>query len=221
MKKKLAFTLIEIMVAIIVFAVGILAVLRVLIWNLSILDQTNTKLQATVLAKEGLELLYNVRDSNLEKELPWNCVVNPDIYSWSVEKLTDEIGYAWSIQDVICQGVFGDEKNILQLSFDDKYYIIQNLVEKSDNFEQLFEKNQICEYLWWDMSWFAYCSDKDGWQTTFFARYLSFSPINISQDQTNTLSLPVEKILKVESHVLYKKWHKTGDIVYESFIWNY
>jgi hypothetical protein len=27
--------------------------------------------------------------------------------------------------------------------------------------------------------------------------------------------------LKVESHVLYKKWWMTGDVVFESFIWDY
>ena len=75
MKKKFAFTLIEILIAISVFAIGILAVLRVLTWNLSVLDTTNIKLQATVLAKEWIELLYNVRDSNLEKNLSWNCVM--------------------------------------------------------------------------------------------------------------------------------------------------
>ncbi|MBQ2599966.1 prepilin-type N-terminal cleavage/methylation domain-containing protein [bacterium] len=52
MKKKLAFTLIEILIAISVFAIGILAVLRVLTGNLSTLDTANIKLQATVLAKE-------------------------------------------------------------------------------------------------------------------------------------------------------------------------
>jgi hypothetical protein len=33
--------------------------------------------------------------------------------------------------------------------------------------------------------------------------------------------LPVDKILKVESHVLYKKWWNTWEVVFESFIWNY
>jgi hypothetical protein len=33
--------------------------------------------------------------------------------------------------------------------------------------------------------------------------------------------LPEDKILKVESHVLYNKLGKTWDIVFESFIWNY
>ena len=65
MKSKKAFTLLEILIAISVFAIGILAVLRVLTGNISVLDRTNIKLQATVLAKEWIELLYNVRDSNL------------------------------------------------------------------------------------------------------------------------------------------------------------
>ena len=65
-----------------------------------------------------------------------------------------------------------------------------------------------------NMFWYSYCSE--WWEPTFFARYLSFSQVNVSNG-----SLPNDKILKVESHVLYKKWYKTGDLVFESFIWNY
>ena len=67
MKKIQAFTLIETMIAIMVFSIGVLAVLRVLAWDLSLMDHTDMKLQSTVFWKEGLELLYNVRDSNFEK----------------------------------------------------------------------------------------------------------------------------------------------------------
>ena len=51
MKKKFWFTLMEVLIAITVFSIGVLAVLRVLTWNLSIMDNTEIKLQSTVLAK--------------------------------------------------------------------------------------------------------------------------------------------------------------------------
>ena len=217
MKKKFAFTLIEILIAITVFAIGVLAVLRVLTWNLSIMDHTNMKLQSTVLGKEWLELLYNLRDSNLEKELQRNCILNQDIYSWNGNDWTSI--YESHTEDDICDGYFGDNK-ILQVSFDQKKYLYQKLTGYSVDFDALFESNRLCLFTWeiWgdNMSWFSYCSG-DTWEPTFFARYLSFTWVTVDWWAT----LPEEKILKVESHVLYKKWHKTWDIVFESFIWNY
>lgn len=66
MNKK-AFTLIEVLIAITVFSVGVLAVLNLIMNNLSTLDKVQTKITATLLAKEGIELAYNIRDSNLQK----------------------------------------------------------------------------------------------------------------------------------------------------------
>lgn len=237
--KKKAFTLMEIMIAILVFSIWILAVLRVITWNLSVMDYTNRKLQSTVLAKEWLELLYNVRDSNLEKNLSWNCVMSPYVLTWTEDVLTSMINNAnannslSSFESVICSDHFWVNK-ILQLSFNNNYYIIQNTKNKVDDFDILFESNKLCLYkdLEQNMSRYAYCDDFEWWEETFFARYLSFSPIDFDDEikdkesdikgKPNTYSLNTEpKILKVESHVLYRKWWKTGDVVFESFIWNY
>lgn len=240
MKKKLAFTLIEILIAISVFAIGILAVLRVLTWNLSTLDSTNIKLQATVLAKEWIELLYNVRDSNLEKNLSWNCVMKPSIY-WDQNLDSYYLEYN-NPEQFICSWYFSTD-NLLQLSFDEKYYLYQAVAQKEESFDKLFEENQLCLYKDESkkLSRYAYCSSHEWWSGTIFARYLSFSPV-YAGDIVNTfesesysksdstqwdtaqsvsIKLPEEKILKVEAHVLYDKLGKTWDIVFESFIWNY
>jgi len=221
MKKKYAFTLIEILVAILVFSIWILAVLRVIMWNISVMDYTNRKLQSTVLAKEWIELLYNVRDSNLEKNLSWNCVMNPVIYTLSTGELSYLINHAGSdFESVICSDHFGGSK-LLQLSFNKDFYIIQNTTAKISDFDILFEQNKLCLYkdTTKKMSWYAYCKDEIWWEETFFARYLSFVWVETSEGLLNIL--PENKILKVESHVLFKKWDSTGDVVFESFIWNY
>ena len=234
MKKRLAFTLIEILIAISVFAIGILAVLRVLTGNLSTLDTANIKLQATVLAKEWIELLYNVRDSNLEKNLSWDCVMKNDGYGWTSDKLNN---YLWDLEnpeDRICDWKFWTGK-ILKLSFDKNNYLYQKLENKQESFNALFEKSKLCLFSWDDMYWYSYCEGK-WWEETIFARYLSFTPVYIDVKantfstasaaksnlaQSNVYVLPEDKILKVESHVLYNKHGKTWDIVFESFIWNY
>lgn len=228
MKRKFAFTLIEILIAISVFAIGILAVLRVLTGNLSTLDTANIKLQATVLAKEGIELLYNVRDSNLEKNLSRNCVLKPDVYGWTTNDLN---GYYWGSENpewVLCSWMFWINQ-LLKLSFDKNNYLYQELLNKSDSFEDLFKKSQLCLFSWDDMYWYAYCSDNSNWKETIFARYISFSPVyyganfgtDSESDKGDVSKLPTDKILKVQVHVLYDKLGKTWDIVFESFIWNY
>jgi len=52
MKKKSAFTFIEVIIAISVFAIGVLAVLRLITQNLVTLDATQSRTMATFLAKE-------------------------------------------------------------------------------------------------------------------------------------------------------------------------
>lgn len=232
MKKKLAFTLIEILIAISVFAIGILAVLRVLTGNLSTLDTANIKLQATVLAKEWIELLYNVRDSNLEKNLSWDCVMKNDVYGWTFDKLNN---YLWDLdnpEDRICDWKFWTDK-ILKLSFDKNNYLYQKLEDKQESFNALFEKSKLCLFSWDNVYRYSYCDVEKWWEETIFARYLSFSPVvyvddktlvvknDFAQSDTYANTLPEDKILKVESHVLYNKLGKTWDIVFESFIWNY
>jgi len=55
-------TLIEIMVALAVFGIGIIAVLTVITQNLSTITQVHIKSRAFALAKEGMELVFQIRD---------------------------------------------------------------------------------------------------------------------------------------------------------------
>ncbi len=223
MKKNKAFTFIEIMIAIVIFSIGILAVLKLVTDNLEQMDKNNVKIQATLLAKEWLELVYNLRDSNLSKELSWDCLISEDMYSWGIEELNDEIWW-WNqsnFEDVICDWYFDIQKN-LQISFDPQNYIYQNNVDKWNNFMENFEKNKLYFYQW-DLSWYGYYDELnvESWlsykvQDTLFARYLSFHEVK-EWDWV----LPSDKILKLESHVLYMKWGDTWEVVFESFIWNY
>jgi hypothetical protein len=37
-------------------------------------DKANTQITSSFLAREGIELMYNLRDSNYRKKLPRNCI---------------------------------------------------------------------------------------------------------------------------------------------------
>lgn len=219
MKKKQAFTFIEIMIAIVIFSIGILAVLNLVTKNLKSMDQNNLKLNATLLAKEWMELVYNLRDSNIQKELSWNCILNKKMYSWDADQLSNQI-WRWNQSDfenVICDWYF-DTGSFLQIWFNPDSYVYQNRSDIVDDFYDKHEKNKLFLYKNTEengLFWYWYSGDL-AWEETNFARYLSFKPVKEGDN-----FLPEDKIMKVESHVLYVKWWTTGEVVFESFIWNY
>lgn len=65
--KKSGFTFIEVLIAIAVFSIGVLAVLSLVMRNLDTIDKVQTKISSTLLAKEGIEIAYNIRNSNNQK----------------------------------------------------------------------------------------------------------------------------------------------------------
>ncbi len=214
MKKKLAFTFIEIMIAIVIFSIGILAVLRLVTANLGTMDENNTRIQATFLAKEWIELVYNLRDTNLEREFLWNCVPKNDFYDWDMDDLQRQLRSNDDINDALCDGFFGTWKN-LKISFDPNLYLYTQLSDKYLDFPKNYKQNKL--YLFTggiNTSWYAYTGVN--WKDSYFARYISFDLVREWEDV-----LPHDKILKVRSHVLYMKWSNTWEVVFESFIWNY
>ena len=66
-KKLFTFTLIEVVIAISIFGVGVLVCLRAVTYFVDIGGQVQKRAQATLLAKEALDIVYNQRDSNNRK----------------------------------------------------------------------------------------------------------------------------------------------------------
>lgn len=76
---KKGMTLIEVLIALFVFAVGILAVVRVITTNITVIDTMKVRIQAQSLAKEGMDLVFSIRDTNLERGLNRQCAyLKPD-----------------------------------------------------------------------------------------------------------------------------------------------
>lgn len=213
MKKKSAFTFIEVIIAITVFAIGVLAVLRLITQNLVTLDITQLRTNATFLAKEWIELVYNMRDSNIAKWLPWNCILKKDFASGDRNEVDPETVCEWNFSS------WNEENKILQISFDPEWYIYTSPATAGKDFNALWTDNRLT-YLTWTIGWreiFRYSSRHIEWQEpTFFSRYILFTGV---REWENVL--PRDSILKVESHVLFNKWSKTWEVVLESFIGNY
>ncbi|HPC34530.1 MAG TPA: prepilin-type N-terminal cleavage/methylation domain-containing protein [Candidatus Absconditabacterales bacterium] len=216
MKKKYAFTFIEVMIAIVIFSVGILAVLSLVTHNLKSMDRNNLKLQATLLAKEGIELVYNLRDSNIEKELPWNCLMKDEMYFWSAEQLSNQLSRdeQGNLESIICKGYFGTD-NALKIGFDPKNYLNYDNFNLSESFVDNFNNSRLFSLKDNNLLRYGHSADESN-TGTYFARYMLFKPV-----KENSEELPTDKILKIESHVLYMKGAYTGEVIFESFIGNY
>ncbi len=206
------FTLIEVMIAITVFAIGVLAVLRLLTSNLVMMDKTENRTIATFLAKEGIEMVYNIRDANIEKWLPWNCLLAPtislDLYGQGDSDKACERYFSSGANDgdvlslgLSATGYFFAEHKKLESSFPENFTTF-GLVQKT---MKVGEK---------EISRYTPGQSDETWSLQIFGRYVVFKAV-----KDGATILPLDSVLKVESHVLFSKWASTGEIVLESLIW--
>lgn len=188
MRQK-GFTLIEILVVIVVFWVGILAILTMLTNSIGYFDIVNMQTRATMLAKESLDLAYAHRDSNLEQGYPRNYVENSD---------TSE--HYWNPGEVY------------KLGFDPNgLYLIEKADKKSDfeaNFEAFRVKYQTGDNI---APHYRYL---DNWEsldnTKGFARRVEFAEVQGG--------FATNKLLKISSHALYQRGSRKWEVVLEGFI---
>lgn len=193
MQKK-GFTLVEILIVIFIFGVGILAILKLLTNSIGYFDAITMKTKASLLAKEGMEIAYGFRDSNIEQGYPWNFIEWKEWnenYIWDENYTTFKVGFSSGAQ----------------------YYLFEPTKKESDfksNFQgfylELFTKETATAY-------YQHTSQKVP-PPKGFARIIEFNPILIWTGEI----VDKNKIMKITSRVLYKRSSRTGEVVLESFI---
>ncbi len=193
--KKSWITLIETLVAVIIFGIWILSIISVIIQNISFMDRIKNQTMATSLAKEWIEIAYNLRDTNLLKSVVWNCAKSEDVQ-----------------QNPDCNTKFTNDSNFkVSVNLND-YYEITDTDNSRENNVLYFHTWEISEW----KNWFWYDYNTNNWTKTYFSRYIHFEALQLNWDWWSTDN---EKILKIESHVPYKKWAFEKEVVLESFIW--
>lgn len=203
MKRIRAFTLIEVIFTIVIFCVGILTVLFWLSQTLRNKDYANTQIKSAFFAREWIELMFNLRDANYHKKLPWNCIFQRK--TWTIT-LSDEN------DNPFCDGKF-EKWTVLKISIWtwNEYVHVEKWNAISD-FDTAFEEYQIYSHTWM-ANWFVYDYEKNDGEETWFARYIVVDAVTWVNKN--------DKLLKIESHVLYKRWALTWEKVMETFIGNY
>ena len=136
--------------------------------------------------------------------MPWNCIftwnnsINAD--EWCNEKLEP-----WTFLKIWIWS--GNE------------YVYVKTANLADDFDQNLSWFQIYFHTGTKLNgetWFRYDYTWTEDEKTWFARYLLITWV-----VDNGSVLPKDKILKVESHVLYQRWAITWEKVMETFIGNY
>ena len=214
MRKLKAFTLIETLIVIIIFSVGILAVLHWLTQTLRNKDYADIQIKSSFFAREWIELIFNLRDANYHKELPWNCIFDKNEFISDKEYEENE--------NPFCKWYFwSGDNNILKIwIWNGSEYIRIETGSLDDDFDKNFSGYQIYFHTWNALNnsaGYLYNHNEDKWDWTRFARYLLITWV-VDEDGN---AVDRDKLLKIESHVLYKKWYLTGEKVMETFMWNY
>lgn len=213
MKKTKAFTLLETLIVIMVFCIGILVVLNGLSQTLRNKEYANTQIKSAFFAREGIELIFNMRDANYHKELPWNCIFNQvdDEIQISVDENGNEISNSacdWKLEPW----------TVLKISMWSGEYIHIESSGSIQDFTGMFKNYQIYAHTWLNwQTWFYYDYTWTEDEETWFARYLVVTWVTAD----STEMVDNDKLLKIESHVLYQKWALTWEKVMETFIGNY
>jgi len=208
----------EVLFVIAVFWVGILTVLHGINQTVLHKELVKMKIQASFLWREGIEMLYNVRKGNAYKELPWNCI--PKYIRNNEEHINNFCDGFWGSGGLIWTGVglkiaMGTGNNNI-FEFWTGYI--------TGDFESTFNTFRLCKYQDGDKIQYFHswgCVDLDEWNNTYketnFARYLIFKPL-----LEGTNELPQDKVIKVESHILYNNSALlTGEEIIETILGNY
>lgn len=197
MRKK-AFTLVEILIVVFVFGVGILGVLKLLTTSLGYFDAITMKTKATLLAKEGIEIAYGFRDSNIEQGYPWNFL--------SFDEESQKETYLWSEWNTVFKVWFTGEQA----------YRGFEPADKKGDFESDFNNFYLELYTGGSqgnaLAYYHHVA-QDTIPAKGLARSIEFTPITESGTELDS-----NKILKLTSRVLYKRGNSTGEVLLESFI---
>lgn len=192
-------TLIEVMIAIIIFGVWVLVVMWTITSNIWWLYEIREKDEAIMIAKEWMDMIYHVRDSNIERNGFWNCAITDP----SAENA--------------CSEFFYDDQ--------EKYFTIWMSLTWSYDINVIASTWDVWTTVWYhtgtlytSTTWstltgFWYNHNSVGGIDSWFRRWITMRPVSWSWYANFTWS-----ILEVTSEVTYMRWNQTKSFVLQSFI---
>lgn len=217
---KRGLSLIEILIAIGVFAIGVLSVLQLVIHNISTVRIVKHQTAATMLASEWLEMMYTWRNTNLLKELPWNCLeFSEESAAETICEVTMKAGdvmlISWvheTTDETILPYISLERIDLNSDAWWDELWESAILYPHTDSVDIVWSSNNNQETLLsrYDHDPSQQQEESENISWAYYARYLTLE--SYGDDDEN--------ILKVISHILIKEtdWYK--EVILEWLIGN-
>ena len=148
---KKAFTLVEMLVVLVILSVGILWAVEVIKYGLNFVDKTRKKIIAINLAREGVEAVYNIRDTNFKR---WAGVKDQ---CWlKTDPLLDE-WWDWCQNDPWIQP--GNRVVMQKISGDNQYWILTGQISNALDLKDWIDSSDRHFALCLSNSWWQACPD--------------------------------------------------------------
>lgn len=202
-KKITWLSLIEVLIAILVFAVGILAVLQLTVRTLTSIHQIQLRSQGTQLAAQWLELMETIRNTNIQKWLPRDCIQGEIVQ-----------GAYTCLLDFRSAGIVSVAMNHEQIDSGSQPYMAVATIQWGDD-RQLWEQARMFLHtgsLWWSAGEFSWFDHDQSGTPTAYARYIEFQPVPTLSQQAH------DYVVRVVSHVMMRQWSYEGSVVLETLL---
>ena len=105
-----AFSIIELMVGIFIFTLGLLYVYMLLISSMNANEHNKNAIIASNLAREQIEILHNIRDTNYKRLQIWNQQKPQDVFSATTKLFST--GSYYTLENAISPNAFENIENI-------------------------------------------------------------------------------------------------------------
>ena len=142
------FSIIEVLVGIFIFTLGLISIYLIMVSSLKLNDYNKNQIIASNLAREQIELIRNVRDTN------YNTLFNWDSIPWSSDKITP--GNYYKIENDFSGG--------LPAKINSFVYV--------DEGQQYLTDMEIFRLCLDDKNRYVFCSSGSNLDTTPFYRYM-------------------------------------------------
>ncbi|MDA9129455.1 prepilin-type N-terminal cleavage/methylation domain-containing protein [Candidatus Gracilibacteria bacterium] len=189
--KYSGFSIIEVLIGIFIFSLGLISIYAILVSSLSVNERNKNSIIASNLAREQIELLRNIRDTNYKKPQVWNQIdpttSGGDQFA-AGNYYTLENNFGAGVTPVVMTELASHVEGETQLSGMQDYRLYLN----ADNM-------------------YTY-DDSSGNTETIFYRYLYISDTELNDDGTDGAALPAGAFRVISKVIWYKRGYYEIDI---------
>lgn len=193
-KNNYWFSIIEILVGIFIFTMGLLSVYLTIQSSVNLNDLSKNQIIASNLSREWIELVRNVRDSNFETLHKWNKI-NPD---------SPDNTSANEFFDLNADKYYMVDNDYISSTYPVRIREIPSFVEWESNISSWMDTYRMYK----NAEWLYIHSDGSlaSHEKTIFYRYVKISPLFLEDASWNLNQ--VDDTLKITSKVIwYHKWY--------------